>query len=230
MNGSAMCDHIEVLDGGEYVCIKCGLVLGQEYICEEKSFSSSSDNTRKLDLHSNICNILENLNLSVLCHANNVYDLINKYLSDLKCKNELKIGAAIFHNLSTCGIAYQLNRISRLVCTNISDTKKLFKLIQIFPQQNTSSNDISKLAQLLMNFTNFEKTDRNNILKLINIVACKYCSYSPVTQIAGISYWYFKTHMKTKVSLKYICDCLFISQNSVHLYLNHSCTSSWSSK
>ena len=129
-----------------------------------------------------------------------------------------------------CGIAYQLNRISRLVCTNISDTKKLFKLIQIFPQQNTSSNDISKLAQLLMNFTNFEKTDRNNILKLINIVACKYCSYSPVTQIAGISYWYFKTHMKTKVSLKSICDCLFISQNSVHLYLNHSCTNSWSLK
>ena len=31
-----MCDHVEVLDGGEYVCIKCGLVLGQEYICEEE--------------------------------------------------------------------------------------------------------------------------------------------------------------------------------------------------
>ena len=132
MNGSAVCDHVEFLDGGEYVGIKCGLVLGQEYICEEKSFSCSSDNRRKLDLHSNICNILENLNLNVLCHASNVYDLINKYLSDLKCKNELKIGAAIFHNLSMCGIAYQLNRISGPVFTNISDTKKLLKLITMF--------------------------------------------------------------------------------------------------
>ena len=47
-----------------------------------------------------------------------------------------------------------------LVCKNISDTKRLFKLIQVFPQQNILSNDISKLAQLLMNYTNFEKTDR----------------------------------------------------------------------
>ena len=225
-----MCDHVEVLDGGEYVCIKCGLVLGQEYICEEKFLEWPSNKTKNLDLHSNICNILENLNLNVLYYANNVYDLINKYLSDFKCKNELKIGAAIFYSISLCGIAYQLNRISGLVCTNISDTKKLFKLIQVFPQQNILSNDISKLAELLMNFTNFKKVDRNNILKLINTIACTYCSYSPVPQIAGISYWYFKIHMKTKISLKSICDCLFISQNSVHLYLNHNCTNSWSSK
>ena len=150
-----MCEHVEVIDGGEYVCIKCGLVLGQKYICEDKSFEWPSNNTRKLDLYSNICNILENLNLNVLCHANNVYDLVNKYLSDFKCKNELKIGAAIFYTLSLCGIAYQLNRISGLVCTNISDTKKFFKLIQVFPQQNILSNDTSELAELLMNFTNF---------------------------------------------------------------------------
>ena len=33
-----MCEHEELLDCGEYVCIKCGVVLGQEYILEEKSF------------------------------------------------------------------------------------------------------------------------------------------------------------------------------------------------
>ena len=110
----------------------------------------------------------------------------------------MKIGAGIFYTLSLCGIAYQLNRISGLVCTNISDPKKLFKLIKVLPQQNIVSNDISKLAELLMNFTNFERVDRNNILKLVNTNVCKYCSYSPGTQIAGISYWYFKIHMKTK--------------------------------
>ena len=32
-----------------------------------------------------------------------------------------------------------------------------------------------------------------------------------------------KVLMKEKKSLKSICDCFLISQNSVHLYLNHSC-------
>ena len=26
-----MCEHEELLDCGEYVCIKCGIVLGQEF-------------------------------------------------------------------------------------------------------------------------------------------------------------------------------------------------------
>ena len=34
-----MCDHEELLDSGEYVCIKCGVVLAQEYIHEEKTIS-----------------------------------------------------------------------------------------------------------------------------------------------------------------------------------------------
>ena len=33
-----MCEHEKLLDCGEYVCIECGIVLGQEYILEEKSF------------------------------------------------------------------------------------------------------------------------------------------------------------------------------------------------
>ena len=34
-----MCDHEEILDNEGYVCIKCGLVLGQEYIYEKNSFN-----------------------------------------------------------------------------------------------------------------------------------------------------------------------------------------------
>ena len=29
MNGFIMCDHCEILDGGEYICKNCGLVLVQ---------------------------------------------------------------------------------------------------------------------------------------------------------------------------------------------------------
>ena len=225
-----MCEHEEILESGEYVCIKCGVVLGQEYIYEEKSYEFHLNNKRKFDLYSNICNILENLNLNNFCYAENVYDLIDKYLSDFKCNYELKIGASIFYTLSLNGIAYQLNRISGLICSNSSDIKKLFKLIQVFPQQNIFSNDISMLVEPLLSFTNFEKLDKQKIVGLVNTYSCKYCSYSPITQIAGISYWYYKSHIRKKKSLKSICDYLFISQNSVHLYLNHACTKKWNLK
>ena len=33
-----MCEHEELLDSGEFVCIKCGIVLGQEYIHQENTF------------------------------------------------------------------------------------------------------------------------------------------------------------------------------------------------
>ena len=113
---------------------------------------------------------------------------------------------------------------------DINDTKKLFKLIQIFSQENNRSNDIFKLAQLLLSYTSFEKLDKCKILKLIDSLPCKFCSHSPITQIAGICYWYFKVLRKQKKSLKSICDCFLISQNSVHLYLNHSCIDNWKSK
>ena len=193
-----MCDHEEILDNEGYVCIKCGLVLGQEYICEENSFNDQIKKNKDIGMYSSICIILEHLQLNTPCYADEVSDLIDKYLSNLKCKSELKIGACIYYIISSSGLACQLNRISRLVCSNINDSKKLFKLIQIFPQENILSNDTSKLADLLLIYTNFEKADKGKISQLTNNLACKYCSYSPITQIAGISYWYFKVHMKQK--------------------------------
>lgn len=197
-----MCDHEEILDNEGYVCIKCGLVLGQEYICEENSFNDQIKKNKDIGIYSSICNILENLQLNTPCYADEVSDLIDKYLSNLKCKSELKIGACIYYIISSSGLACQLNRISRLVCSNINDSKKLFKLIQIFPQENILSNDTSRLADLLLSYTNFEKADKCKISQLTNNLACKYCSYSPITQIAGISYWYFEVHMKQKKIFK----------------------------
>ena len=193
-----MCDHEEILDSEGYVCIKCGIVLGQQYIYEENSYNTQINKNKDIGIYSTIYNILEHLQLNTPSYADEVNDLIDKYLSNLKCKSELKIGACIYYLISSSGLACQLNRISRLVCSNINDSKKLFKLIQIFPQENILSNDTSKLADLLLSYANFEKADKCKISQLTNNLACKYCSYSPITQIAGISYWYFKVHMKQK--------------------------------
>ena len=225
-----MCDHEEILDSEGYVCIKCGIVLGQQYIYEENSYDTQINRNKDIGIYSTINNILEHLQLNTPSYADEVNDLIDKYLSNLKCKSELKIGACVYYLISSSGLACQLNRISGLVCSNVNDSKKLFKLIQVFPQENILSNNISKLAELLLSYANFEREDKCKISQLTNTLVCKYCSYSPITQIAGISYWYFKALMKQKKSLKSICDCFLISQNSVHLYLNHSCVNNWISK
>lgn len=222
-----MCDHEEILDSEGYVCIKCGIVLGQQYIYEENSYNTQINRNKDIGIYSTINNILEHLQLNTPSYADEVNDLIDKYLSNLKCKSELKIGACVYYLISSSGLACQLNRISGLVCSNVNDSKKLFKLIQIFPQEHILSNNISKLAELLLSYSNFERADRCKISQLTNTLVCKYCSYSPITQIAGISYWYFKVHMKQKKSLKSICNDFLISQNSVHLYLNHSCVNNW---
>ena len=39
INGFIMCDHEEILEYGEYICGKCGLVLGQQYISEKSKVS-----------------------------------------------------------------------------------------------------------------------------------------------------------------------------------------------
>ena len=193
-----MCDHEEILDSEGYVCIKCGIVLGQQYIYEENSYDTQINRNKDIGIYSTINNILEHLQLNTPSYADEVNDLIDKYLSNLKCKSELKIGACVYYLISSSGLACQLNRISGLVCSNVNDSKKLFKLIQIFPQEHILSNNISKLAELLLSYSNFERADRCKISQLTNTLVCKYCSYSPITQIAGISYWYFKVHIKQK--------------------------------
>ena len=204
-----MCDHEEILDSEGYVCIKCGIVLGQQYIYEENSYNTQINRNKDIGIYSTINNILEHLQLNTPSYADEVNDLIDKYLSNLKCKSELKIGACVYYLISSSGLACQLNRISGLVCSNVNDSKKLFKLIQIFPQEHILSNNISKLAELLLSYSNFERADRCKISQLTNTLVCKYCSYSPITQIAGTSYWYFKVHMKQmflKVDLRLFSD------------------------
>lgn len=220
-----MCDHQEVLDGGEYICINCGLILGQEYVTNNNYIKSRNITNTNHSLYLNICDILEKLHLSDVYYGEQVYEIVNKYLSNYKCNSELKIAAGIFHVLSLNNIPYQINKIARLVCLDTNEYKKLFKLIQVFPQKNTIQNDEFALVNLVL--SEYEKSDIENISKNIKSLKCEYCSYSPITQIAGISYLYFKKCKKEKRSLKSLCNSLLISQNSVYLYLRHPCIKNW---
>ena len=75
--------------------------MGQEYISEEISTKNQIIENKSLVTYSNIYNILEHLNLNILCYAEEVNGLIDKYLSNFKCKIERKIGACIYHVLSS---------------------------------------------------------------------------------------------------------------------------------
>ena len=79
-----MCDHEELLDSGEYVCIKCGVVLAQEYIHEENCNRYQCIEYRDPDLYSRICTILEHLNLSTSCYSCLTYSLLNSLLNLFK--------------------------------------------------------------------------------------------------------------------------------------------------
>ena len=133
-----MCEHEELLNNGEFVCIKCGIVLDQEYVHEDVFSSHNITTTENIGLNTNIYTILDHLNLDSLFYHEEISDLIDKYLSSFKCKIELKIGACIYNILSEKGLSCQLNRISALVCSNISEQRKLFKLIQILPPKKCS--------------------------------------------------------------------------------------------
>lgn len=85
-----MCNHEEILDSGEYICIKCEIVLDHEYVhCETFSnYQTIEDGRHNLD--SNICTILDYLNLNNLNFDKDVQDLIDECLSNIGCKIELK--------------------------------------------------------------------------------------------------------------------------------------------
>ena len=225
MNAFTMCDHVEILDNGEYICSECGLVLGQEYVSVSTPTSSPRISPQNYNVYLNVCNILEKLYLNNTLYAIQVCESMNKYLSRCKHKEELKIGAGIFYTLSENNVSYQISKIARIVCLDKYDYKKFYKLIQYFPQTNTLHNDESQLVNLLL--SNFPKKDIENITEKIQKLKCEYCSYSPITQIAGISYLYFKHCKNDKKPLKSICDLFLISPNSVYLYLKHSCVKNW---
>ena len=133
LNGSSpkfnICEHEELLDCGEYVCIKPGIVLVQEYILEGKFFKQQFNENEDSGTYSIIHNILYYLNLSALHYAEKLDGLVNTYLSNFKCGIEVKIGASFYYLLLSKGIPCQLNRISNLACSNVNETKNLFKLL-----------------------------------------------------------------------------------------------------
>ena len=44
-----MSNHEDILDNGEYICIKCGIVLGQEYIYKESCFNDQIKKKKLLE-------------------------------------------------------------------------------------------------------------------------------------------------------------------------------------
>ena len=59
-----MCDHEEVLDSEGYVCIKCGVVLDQEYVYGGNYFIKEIDGGIDHNSNSIICTISDHLRRS----------------------------------------------------------------------------------------------------------------------------------------------------------------------
>ena len=71
-----MCEHEEVLDSEGYVCIKCGVVLDQEYVYGDNCFYNETDVCIDHNSNSIICTILEHLNLNQFSCKSNCWNII----------------------------------------------------------------------------------------------------------------------------------------------------------
>ena len=125
-SGLIISEKEEILNCGEYVYTKCGIVLGPVYAYDLQTtdFLNKKENNKELNV--NICNILDKLNLTTFCYSNKICEIVNKYLSNFKSSSELKIGASVYYVLSLNNVPCQLNKIAGLLCLNTNDTKILF--------------------------------------------------------------------------------------------------------
>ena len=153
-----MCDHEEVLDSERYVCIKRGVVLDQEYVYGDNCFYNETDICMDHNSNSIICIIFDHLNLNWLYLNGKINDLIDKYLSNFSCKIELKVEACIYHILFAKGKPCQLNKISGIVYSNIDDSKKLSKLVEISPPMKYIIKRYIYISRVFIKSTLAERT------------------------------------------------------------------------
>jgi len=228
-------NHLEILVDHEYVCLNCGLVFGQEF--EHVTFPKRSEIDHKSkSIHHDIANFLETLHLNI-CFTEEIENKLLKYLNKFYCSIEIKIGAAVYYVLSVNNISFPISKIEKLVCFSIRDKKVLYKLINVFKQNTVIENDgfgeSFSLATIILSDLGVSSDDRSTIIQRIISVKCDLCSHSPITQIAGQTYLFFKNRNINKLTLDFICSNLSISKNSVYLYLNpkkHSCVNNWNLK
>ena len=76
-----MCEHEELLNNGEFVCIKCGIVLDQEYVHAEMFSSHNINTTENIGLNTNIYTILDHLKLDSLFCNEEIRDLIDYHVN-----------------------------------------------------------------------------------------------------------------------------------------------------
>ena len=237
-----MCSHSEYIEdhsSGDIVCLTCGLILDRIFLSSQtKDFDYGSTykderlskNLKEMDLQENIINFLHLTNIHF-----SFYDEVQKYSRTLLSEFthfpiSLIIASACFVTLSKTEHPITLSKLESLVCENKKDKKNLFKMVVCLQEPSIFPNLSSHVANSMLQGIDLNFQDIESIKKNMIQLKCEYCTYSPLTVVAGHTLLYLKNKNRSD-SLSKICFHVGVSKTSVYSFINrhrHKCVRNWS--
>ena len=227
-----ICDHLQQIEDihtGDLVCTKCGLVLDQCYVQDERLNLQYRGIENKLKSSNDLIKHY----LSVLFlpekYAEMIENTMVKSFETYRMKKEVKIVAALCVVMLNNYIPISVKRIQSKLLSSPKDIKQCCYLVSCYPQKNLVSNDIYSLSDSILQCYGCSFQDIQSIKSIISSRLCENCSYSPVTIIVGNAFSFFWREGRNH-SLKNLCDFVGITRNSIYSYLSpkkHQCIRTW---
>ena len=237
-----MCDHIEIIDDygtGDSVCKLCGLVLDKLYLQNVNSKNIKEDMARSgnasIGSHDGVRSKIEVIDFMNMVNIHPSFEDEITINSEKLVKrfshfpHSLIIASAAFVALGKSDYPLSITRLENYVCINKRDKKNLYRMVVSLNQPNIQCNLSENIAQGILQGLNLSFYDIKTIKKNIITLKCEFCTFSPLTVIAGHAYLYLKK-VENSMSLANICLHLSVSKTSVYSYINskrHKCVSSW---
>ena len=232
-------DYIEDYTSGDVVCLICGLVLDKIFLRVDKKDLDFSDQrqdktiSKKLkekDLSDNLINFLHSTNIH-LSYYDEILRNATTLLSNFTYfRLPLIIASACFVTLSKTEYPITLSKLENFVCENKRDKKNFFKMVVSLQEPSIFPNLSSHVANHMLQGLDLNFHDIESIKKNLTQLKCEYCTYSPLTEVAGHTILYLKSKNNIN-SLSKICFHVGVSKTSVYSFINsqrHKCVQTWS--
>ena len=236
-----MCLHSETIDDystGDVVCVICGLVLDKVFLSSKKKtadllnfFEENAVNEKRKDnnLRENVMDFLSRANVhpSFLEHImKNVEFLVSRFSHFPRI---MIIASACFVCLAKTEYPVALTKFESMACKNRRDKKNLYRMVVSLKEPSIYPNLSSHVADNMLQGLELSFCDIQSIKSNIEILKCKFCTYSPLTVVAAHTLLYSKGRRQL-TTLSKICLHIGVSKTSVYSYINskrHTCVQKW---
>lgn len=232
-----MCQHINTVTDvheGSIICIECGMVVDTLLLVNNIELRYFNKNI--LDL--NINNPTRDDIIKLL----DVLQIHNSYISDIECLyNQCKVNFRNIPNLfiiAGClfiatvkhGLILPLPQLETRLQCNKQEQKYISKVVDFLTGHTMSMNDPCNMLEYTIKSLNLPYKTIATIKENIVQLKCDFCSFNPITIIAGHVYLHLKERDDKRLSVTDISSSLVASKNSVYKFINpskHPCLHKW---